>query len=343
MPYEISNNHTILKLVLSTNQTNKNQIRLNTYRNDSTEIFKTYTPSVSGNELTFSIATKDYQLNDVISKFELSLNSSTHLWQTNEGVTWLLDGNEYSTKNSNTETFLFEDKGEHTIEAVFVGNDSIETTTTGKHPLVIVQPEIDTSGPSGNDGAYSVVFVNKNLKTMTYDDGTKIEFQLLKGKSPVVTGNRNIEIVTPKSIISANLDKNGKASRYNIGWDCGTYKIGAYYQDERNPKTVTRTSKSITIKKATPTITDNYASAGNFVPSSKYKAVLKFKKDPIANTKMTLYINGKATTVTTNKSGAIFYGFKKTGTYKLKLVYKGNKNLNKVELSRTITVVKSSG
>lgn len=348
MPYVVTNNYTNLILELLTNNSNYNNINLKTYVNDSDTAFKTYNPVADTSaedyvKLTYTISTSEYTVNDVISKFELSLNNSTHLWQTHEGIIWLLNGEEYSNTHNNTETFKFDDKGSHTIEAVFAGNDSLEVATTGKHPLTIVQPEIDTSGTLGNDGAYSIQFVNKNLKTLTYDDHTKIEFILTKGGVPVTTGNRNIEVITPKDIASLTLNNQGKASRTNVLWDCGTYTIGAYYQDETNPKVVTRVNKKITIKKGTPTISDNSASAGNFIPSSKYKAVLKFRGNALANTKVTLYVNGKANTLTTNKNGAIFYGFKKTGTYKLKLVYKGNKNLNKVELSRTITVVKASG
>lgn len=346
LSYEIVNNYTTLKLVLSTTQSNYSSIRLNTYINDSSTIFKTYTPSSTstdeGYDLTFNIPTREYTVGDIITKFELSLASNTHLWQTSEGITWLLDGKEYSNTHNNSESFTFDEQGTHIIEAVYTGNDSIELASTGKHSLIIKQPEIQESGSLENNGAYSIQFVNKKLKTMTYEDNTKMEFILLKGGVPVTTGNRNIEIVTPKSIVSVTLDSKGKASRKNNNWDAGKYKLGAFYQDENSHK-LTQTYKTITINKGTPKMTDNFASKGNFIPKSQYKAVLKFKGDPIAKTKLTMYVNGKAKTVTTDKYGAVYHEFDKTGTFKIKTVYKGNKNLNKVELDRTITVVKANG
>lgn len=348
MAYIVKDKNTKLTLELSTNQSNYSLIRLNTYINDNTTKFKTYTPTVvsrtdGSHILTFIIKTKEYNIDDVISKFELEVNSSTHLWQTHEGITWLLDGQEYSTKNSNTETFQFNEQGNHTIQAVFTGNDSLEMASTDKTPIIITQSEINESGSLDNSGAYEIQFVNKNLKSLNYKDGTKIEFILLKGGVPVTTGNRNIEVITPKDIWSVTLDNKGKGGFTNTrNWKVGTYTIGAFYQDENN-HTITRTTKKITINKGTPKLTDNSASKGNFVPDSKYKAVLKFNGNPLAKTKVTLYVNGKSFTLTTDKYGAIQYKFDKTGTFKLKTVYKGNSNLKKVELSATITVVKKHG
>ena len=347
MSYEIINNYTNLQLVLSTTQSNYSSIRLNTYINDSTEIFKTYTPlstqTSEGYDLTFNILTKDYTIGDIITKFELSLASNTHLWQTSEGIVWLLDGKEYSTTHTNSETFNFQEQGSHTIEAVYTGNDSIELASTGKHPLLIKQPEIDESGSLQNNGAYTIEFVDKNLKSMVYDDNSKLEFILLKGGVPVTTGNRNIEIFTPNEVISSvPLSNKGTGYVRNKRWKVGKYELGAYYQDENN-HTLTRTKRTVTITKGTPKFYDNFNSNGNFIPNSQYKVLLKFNGDPLAKTKIVMYVNGKSKTLTTDKYGAVYHKFDKTGTFKIKTVYKGNNNLKKIELDRTITVVKANG
>ena len=182
MPYTIKNNYTQLKLTLVTYNGNYSNIRLNTYINDSTTIYKTYTPSstVIPNltnvgrddkyQLIFTIPTSDYEIDDVISKFELVTNTSTHLYDTHEGIIWLIDGVESDPQYTNTYTTKFEDNEAHTVEAVYVGNDALQMKSTGKVPVLVKQPPIDEEGSLSNDGAYHIEFVNKGLKTLTYKD-----------------------------------------------------------------------------------------------------------------------------------------------------------------------------
>lgn len=342
LSYEIKNNYTILKLELTSNE--EYPPILSTFVNDSEVAFRQYESLTNQSPYKYEIPLNEYNVGDVISKFQLSTLAETHLWDTHEGIVWLLDGNEYSTKhNTNSETFTFDEQGTHTIEAVFVGNDNLELATTGKTGLTISQPTINESGSLDNNGAYKIQFVNKNLKSFEYCDNEPMEFILTKGGVPVTTGNRNIEIVTPNGVVSPTLDNKGKASRKNKCWDAGKYKLGAYYMDERNGRKITECWKTITVHKGTPKFTDNFASNGDFIKDSVYKLYLKFKGDPIAKTKLTMYVNGKSKTYTTDKYGAIEYKFDKTGTFVLKTVFKGNKNLNKLELTRTITVGKAHG
>lgn len=344
MSYEIVNNYTSLKLNLKTSQSNKTALRLYTYINDSNTVFKTYTPTSTDDGVYFTINTSEYTIGDVITKFEIGASGNTYLWQTNEGIKWLVDGEEYTeidsnnniidTFHTNTKTFSFSNNSHHTIEAVFVGNDNLAMSTTGKYDLAIKQPDFDESGSLENDGAYSVDFINPNISTLTYKDGTYIEFILTKGGVPVP--DRSFEAVKPDGTETVN---NGRGGYTNTSFNCGTYKIGAYYQNPTTHELIASTYKNITIKKGNPTFTDNYQSGTYFTPSLKYKLTLSYMGSPIANAKITLYVNGKATTLTTNSKGVVYYGFKKKGTYKFKAVYKGNSNLNSKEFSRTITVV----
>lgn len=345
MSYKINDLCHVLKLNLTTDQTTVSSLKLNTYVNNSTDVAKTYTTSNG----TFIIPHTDYNLNDIITKFELLLDGSTYLWQTNEGIKYLLDGEEYVEKTVNedesvtlTDTFhtntlklKFKDADAHTLEGVYVGNDAYIMCTTGKYHFNIKQIPIDEEGSLQNDGAYKLTLLNP-VSEMTYKDGTVLEFQLTKGGVPVP--NRTVERVTPTEIASYDTDAKGIVKIQNTDYDCGTYEFGAYYQDETTHKNVTSEYKKIKINKGTPTLSDNYESAGTFVRNSTYVVNLKFKNTNIANTNVIMYINDKTTTQKTDASGNVRYKFATTGTYVIKTVFKGNKNLGKVELKRTFTI-----
>lgn len=360
MSYEIKNNYTVLNLTLTTTQSNYDDLVLNIYLNDSSTITDTIDDptitsetidAVTYHYLKFKIHSKDYDVGDAITKFELTVDGSTHLWETSEGIKWLLDGEEYEeitlgeghnntiitdTFHTNTLSLSFRDAGSHTMEAVYVGNGSLKTATTGKYAFMVKQPALNETGSLENDGAYKIEFLDKNLSTLTYMDGKKIYFRLTKGGVPVP--NRTIEMVTPTYTSSHDTNEKGMYWVENNNWECGKYKIGAYYNDETTNKVITTTYKEIEVKKGTPTFTDNFADEGTFIKGSKYKATIKYSNTPIANEKLSVYINGKLTTLTTNNYGSIYYAFKSKGTYAFKIVYKGDKNHKKVEHERTITI-----
>ena len=145
-------------MLVLTLQTKQLDLQLNTYINDESTIFKTYTPQSQitddGYELNFHIFTNEYSVGDIITEFELTTNSSKHRWETNEGIVWLIDGVESDSLFTDNMTTTFSDTGVHTVEAVFVGNDALEMTTTGKQSIHIEQPESDDSGSLDNDGTW---------------------------------------------------------------------------------------------------------------------------------------------------------------------------------------------
>ena len=58
----------------------------------------------------------------------------------------------------------------------------------------------------------------------------------------------------------------------------------------------------------------------------------------LSGDKVTVYINEKVYNLSINQSGYMWIRFAHTGTFKFKIVYKGNKNLNAktVEFTKTI-------
>lgn len=281
----------------------------------------------------WTIPLSNYSLGDVLSDFTLS-TSNKSLWEYDEGVTILLDGKEYDNIHSNSFTMNFDKADEYTLEAVYVGNDKMAMSSTGKKTFAVSQPTIENPSPT-QTGKYKLAFKNTNLSTLTYNDGAEIRFVLTQGGSAV--RGKTIECVTPKSIRSIDTNKNGEVFYYNTGFDAGKYKLGAYfydYQDRADKKIVDSTYKTITIKKADPRITYTTATVkkgqkvGIFVRDNKGNRVV--------NEKVPVYLNGKLYTKTTNSNGNIWFKMTNTGTFKFKITYKGNKNLNK----KTVTFTK---
>ena len=365
MSYLISDLHHNLLLKLNTDSTNT--LSLKTYVNGSTTAHSpTYTKDSTlstDNVTVFKIPHSDYSLNDTITKFELVSANNTPLYQTNEGVIVLLDGEEIDTGKvttsggtdtlvkddngamvteeqlSNNKFYLqFGESGEHDIQAVYRGNDSIAMAMTDKVHFKVSQPPLNEEGSLANDGKYVLSFVEANTPTLRYGKGATVSFRLTKGGVPVP--NRTIQRQFPNgSVGTATTDDKGIVSMdIPSNLDAGKYKIGAFFYDSSTGKLVTSTYRDIVVEKVTPTLTDNFNDTGVFVKGSTYKAVLKYNGKPLQNTKVQLQVNKDKITKTTSSYGVITYGFKSKGTYNIKVVYKGNTNINAVELSRTITI-----
>lgn len=359
MSYLITDQHHVLKFTLQTNTTTT--LYLRTYVNGNTTVKKTYVGSSTSNGLQFSIPYSDYTINDTITKFELVSSNNTPLYKTNEGVVVLLDGMEIpvgkvTTSNgsdtlvknngvmvtedklSNTKFYLnFSNAGEHDIQAVYRGNDNICMAMTDKVHFKVSQPVLDENGSLENNGKYVLAFRDANLPTLKYNDGTKIYFRLTKGGVPVP--NRTIQRVYPDGRVNtAGTSAKGLVYTKNTGFKAGKYKIGAYFFDEQRNKVITSDYRDIEILKATPEITDNFEDEGEFVKGSNYVAYLKYQGKPLANRKIIIQVNKSKLNFTTSDKGAVAYNFKTKGTFKMKVIFAGDDNFEKVEKSRTVTI-----
>lgn len=362
MSYEILDLHHVLKLTLTTDSTNS--IYLRTYVNGSNIVHNPTYVGVPDNDyhLTFIIPHSDYNIGDTITKFELVSDNNTKLYETNEGVVVLLNGSQIpvgkvttvngvdtlmkdndgnmitENKLSNNKFYLnFDKEGDYDLQAVYLGNGSNNMSHTDKVHFEVAQPPLDEEGTIENTGKYLLRFRDSKIPTLTYQDNTDIYFRLTKGGVPVA--GRTIQRVSPNGGVgTASTSSKGLVKMTNTNWNAGKSKIGAYYFDETTNKVITSTYRTITIKKGTPVITDNFNSAGSFVKGSKYKATLKYRNKAMSKVKLVLYVNGKKTSKTTSSSGVITYPFKSKGTFNLKIVYTGDKNHNAVELSRKVTI-----
>jgi hypothetical protein len=77
---------------------------------------------------------------------------------------------------------------------------------------------------------------------------------------------------------------------------------------------------------------------GSFSKNDSVKFTFKAGNTALANTKVQLYVNGKAKDYTTSKNGTISFKMTAKKTYKFKAVYKGDKNHSSGELETTITI-----
>jgi len=363
MTHVINDLHHEIVIHLDTDSSNTGNLYLRTYINGSTTA---HLPSyVLTQDSTFVIPASDFSIGDEITKFEIVQSGSTPLWATHEGVVVLLNGEQIPTgkvttsggtdtlvkdedgnmvtedKLSNNKFYLnFQNDGEYDLQAVYLGNGGIQMAKTDKVHFKVSQPPQDDTGSLDNNGPYAINFVDAKTPAMTYNDGTKVYMRLTKGGVPVP--NRTVQRVFPTGG-NGTTQTNNKGLFFieNKNYNCGKFKIGGLFYDEERGKTIATKFRQITIKKGTPTFTDNYVGTNdtNFIIGSKYKAKLKYGGSPMSKVKVTLYVNGKATTKTTNSNGIIVYPFKAKGTYSLKLVYKGDKNHNKVEHTRKFTIV----
>ena len=302
--------------------------------------------------ILFTVLLNQFNIGDELKEFTVyASSSSTNIWNTQEGVRVLINGvesNVYPMVGNNIETetidgetrekyvldlhrsrfaLRFENQGDYTVRAVYRGNATTEMSYTDPLTYHIKQPV--GSGGSTPSGVYTLEFVDKTLSSLVYDDKSVVQFQLKRGGNAV--SGKTIEMAVPNGqVLSKDTNANGIVSFTNSGYDCGSYKIGAWFVDQSdedsNGRKVVSTYKDIKIKKATPYFT-NTAS-----PITKGSYVQIKLRDGngvnIANKKITVYVNGKPSTIKTNNSANVWIKLNSTGTHKFKAVWSGNKNFN---------------
>lgn len=334
MNYPINDlNHNLI-IELTTTSTNTTNLYLRVYKNNNVTPNPSHYYYENGK---FIIPHSDFSIGDTITKLELVQSGDTKLWETNEGVRILLNGEETNTLPDSNGQFdlTFKESGEYDIQAVYVGNNTNQFASTEKKHFIVNQPST-ISGDPENDGKYNIKFVEDTTPNMVYKDGTIVKYLLTKGGVPL--HNKQVELSNPNGNNATASTKQGYVQWTNSVWNCGTYKIGALFFDPLTHKVITSTFRTITINKGTPTWTDN-ADTTTFYVGGKYKAHLKYKGNAMDNVKVDVYVNGNKTTRTTTSTGLISYSFKSKGTYNLKLVFKGDNNHNQASISKKITVV----
>ena len=184
MAYEITNQHHNIVINLTTDSTNTNNLYLQTYVNGSNTPHNPTYPLINGK---FTVNSRDYLIGDEITKFEIVQSGNTKLWQTHEGVKVLVNGEEIETTINNQGEFdlAFNEEGKYDIQAVYLGNNSNQMSSTPKQTFLVKQPSLDETGSDDNSGKYLLRFRDATTPDMEYMDGTEIWFRLTKGGKPI--------------------------------------------------------------------------------------------------------------------------------------------------------------
>lgn len=246
---------------------------------------------------------------------------------------------------------------QHTLQAVYTGDDDDNIAISDIVPLKVNPPK-QRQGSDVDEKTHDIpgVFTLKMThypKYFTYKDNLKkdkpyVELQLLKGNTPV---KLPMEIQYPNGATQTTYTNSQGIYRvYNDSYPAGNYQWGARFYDnidaDHNGKLLLKSLRWIEIKKATPTFTHN-AKKGkvnkgkNFVIKlNSVESILNGKKAGIQNANVSYTINGGSkNTKKTNKNGKIAMKFSKKGTYKIKVMYAGNKNYKAIAKTFTIKVV----
>lgn len=321
--------------------------------NNSTAHNPSYTPKTGVTPLTFEIPHSDFNVGDVITKFQVLMQGTHNFYDFNEGITILTDhkelpiykvnnNNEVVTENNkpvmmnelkeNKFAVKFDDLDTHSIQAVFKGNDEIGAIFSNKEFITTRQRE-------GGQGTFRLT--SDVPTTMKYMETPKWTWTLTRGGTPVV--GETIETVNPTSVYSGQTNSNGQVTPtipLNIlaKWTTGEYTIiGEFYHYDtpQNGKLVTRCYNKIKIEKNTPTMT--------FTPATTKGGKIKFNlKDPqgrnMVGRKVIIYINNKPYSRKTNENGNANIHINKKGHFKYKCVFAGDDNYNRVQMTREETI-----
>lgn len=311
---------------------NKNYLHLNLYKNDSSSSFKTLdVASYDDTSVTFQIKYSFFNVGDTLTGVRCVYTGSKQLYDLNEGVTLLIDGEEVANIHSNTYTYDSDSlkQGEHTIQAVYQGSDSLT--------MVATEPKTFNMTNTTQNGQYKLEFVDDKLKTLVWGDGTNIKFRLTRGGVPVA--NKTVEIIPPKGgePWSADTDSNGLVgfTNSNPNFKVGDMKIGAYFNESQT--LYAKVYKDITINKASAKIVVDTSSTYHKGDYLKIKFRDNLNND-LTNEKVTVYVNGHPHTRKTTSNGNFLIKLKNATTYKFKAVFLGNNTTKKTESNFDIVV-----
>ena len=310
--------------------------------------------------ITYNIPFKNYEVGDVLTDFTCTLSGTSNIYDLEDGVTILVDGeesdvikvengnvvldsdNQYIKVNplsSSQFALVFEDNDVHTVQAIFKGNSTMGVALSEKAVIAPIVKEDE----SELEGTYKIEFT-KFEPSMKYMGDVDWEIKLTKGNIGVP--NALIQLDTPTGSYTSTTDDNGittfKRNKTTIqnnssqlaqmrAWNAGTYKIQAryHYYDETEQafkELICKTIKNLKITKGTPSM-----SVAQYAQTRKGSAIFKLK-DPLGfnleNTKLVEVVNGRTYNKSTNAHGNVVFKVGVKGTVKYKLKFTGNKNLN---------------
>lgn len=319
---------------------------LNTLDGDCVSVDDEDSDVVTETSITLVLPDTIYALEDV----ELGVTGLT-----GEVIHYIVDGKEVGTAIAPAKlTYQFESEGEHTIQAVFAGTNTLGISYTDKTVVKVEQKKAPTNLPEGAtnntisdsqpnlSGSFNLKILSAP-SSFTYGDKQEITMQLLRGN----TGVRDliVERQTPNSTLTMHTGVNGIFTIPNDEkYLPGTYKWGARFYDWHNDDgdvgtVIVEKFKTIKINKANANLTTN-AKDGKVSKGKKFYLYFRnYKGNALKNISFTYKIgSGANKSAKTNANGNWSHTFTKKGTYKVKVMWGGNTIHNKIEKTFTIVV-----
>lgn len=214
--------------------------------------------------------------------------------------------------------------GNYELSVVYSGNNVFNENNTFSKNVTAIR--------------ISTIILANNIIT-TYNTDEYLEITLLDSeKNPLNSATLSVDLNGAKKYTT---DKNGRIKIAVGSLVPKTYTAKVSF-DGNDIYSSYSTSIKVVVKKATPTITASVKSFKFEDKTKKYTITLKNNKGVVMkNTKVSLKVNGKTYTATTNSKGVATFKLSKLakkGTYSAVITYAGDKYYNKAIKKVKITV-----
>lgn len=297
--------------------------------------------------VTFTVPHSRYQIGTVLEKFIVRLQGTTNLYALHEHITVLVDGEEsYVGKvngnnavfsnnelvmvdglSSNKFALVFKDNNTHTVRCVYKGNKEIGFTSSNE---IVITPQQDSSD--------RYLLTQEVPSKMKYLETPNWKWKLTKGGSPV--SGKTIERITPTNIWTGQTNAKGEvigAGNPSIDplydWEVGKYKIGGQFS--QGGTLVSECWSDLEIIKNTPTLV--CIKALNKGKTVQFKLTDPQGK-PMPNRTIIVNIGSQTYTKKTDEIGKVYVRINRTGNFRYKATFSGDKNYNPVTVSDTETI-----
>lgn len=290
-------------------------------------------PDLSDVSIAMNLATTIYE------DEETTLDITTEDLDDGDIVYFIIDGDVLDDKPMTYPTpvpYTFDENKEYEVSAVFVGDDDRSYAIASTVTIHAKQRIPDDSGddeqeeggtvdcPKPASGTYKLTI--NSPKTFKYLDGQTITYTLTRGGKPVC--GKTVEKTDFTRIHSNPTKPNGTVTSTNslVSYVPAKYKIGARFF-EGGEQLCKSEFIDVVIKKAD--LEWVFQKAGSVNHNVVFTLRDKDTKRPIANTQVTVAINGKLKTKKTNSQGQVKWKIKSKDKYNYKCVFAGNKYYNK--------------
>ena len=255
------------------------------------------------------------------------------------GLTFLIDGEEIATINTNTYNTQWDNVGEHTIQAVYKGNNAYSMSVSPVKGFYVKQ-EDEESGGGSHSTIYRLEFIDFNKDTFKYKDGSTVSVKLTQGGVPLsgevvklhsTTGYTTTSTTSPDGIAQLKLG----------GLVVGEHLLNATYEVDgavqfSSQKRIRIIKNDAVITHAPDSPPTHYTKGGWVM--IRWQEPLTWDGLSLNDRYLPVYINNKMYICETNSSGRTWIRLTNSGTYRFKAVYGGDENLNYGESNFTITV-----